>query len=126
MEDLQGDETILVVEDHAQLRRMAVDVLVASGYEVLEAESGTDAIRLLAGRSEAPGLLISDVMMPGMSGVELARRLYLKWPELKVLYISGYTDGALGAQASAGLATEFLPKPFTPVQLLRRVREILQ
>jgi two-component system cell cycle sensor histidine kinase/response regulator CckA len=123
--DLNGNGSILVVEDHEQLRRMVVNVLAGFGYQVSEAISGDDAILLASTAASAPEMLITDIMMPGINGVDLAERLCSVWPRMQVLYISGYTDSALTAQAAQIAARSYLPKPFTPAQLLQRVQEML-
>src|SRR4029077_16283058 len=88
----RGCETILIVEDEAALRELARELLDASGYKVIEAEGGEKAIELVE-RSETPiDLLLTDVVMPGMGGKQLAKRLTELRPELRVLYMSGYTD----------------------------------
>jgi len=116
--------SVLLVEDEAPLRKLVSTILSAAGYRVIEAASGDEALA----RAAAAGpidLLLTDVVMPSMSGPELVSRLRSGWPELAVLYMSGYDRELLGQKAPEG-ATEVLPKPFTPRELLARINELLQ
>jgi len=118
-----GSETILLVEDDPGVRDLTRELLEDSGYTVLETGDPVEAIRLAEGQSIA--LLITDVVMPVMSGAALANRLTAATPELKVLYISGYTNDAIVHHNISISPLSFLPKPFTPAALARRVREVL-
>jgi CheY-like chemotaxis protein len=119
-----GSETILVVEDEPAVRRLAVLSLQARGYTVLEASSGGEALELVAGLSIPIDALVSDVVMPGLSGPQLAERLRRQCPTLRLLLMSGHVEASvLPDIAESGVA--FLPKPFTPERLARRVREVL-
>jgi signal transduction histidine kinase len=116
---LEGTETILLVEDETIVRNLVREVLQLGGYNVLEAEDPVDA-RLICERFEGRiDLMVTDVVMPVMSGLELAEYLAPMRPEMKVLYMSGYTDETLDPSMA------FLPKPFTPDDLAQRVRELL-
>ena len=117
-------ETILVVEDDQQVRGVAGRILAAHGYAVIEAEGGEDALAVVAA-GEHVDLLLADVVMPGMSGVELAERLRRTQPELPVLHMSGYADGNSGRDLSLELP-ELLEKPFSATDLLVRVRALLE
>ena len=123
---LQGDETVLVVEDEDGVRELVRQILVEHGHAVLTARHGRDAL-LLAKRYERPiDLLVTDVVMPEMGGGELVERLTDLRPDLKVLYISGYTNDEVVRRGVPGADTHFLHKPFTSEGLMRRVREVLQ
>ncbi|WP_447979219.1 PAS domain S-box protein [Candidatus Nitrospira bockiana] len=120
-----GTETLLLVEDEPAIRALACDVLRQQGYQVLEARHGVEA--LLTG-SQYLGpihLLITDVVMPQMSGTEVAERLLHERPQLKVMFMSGYTDDAIVHHGVRQEGTAFLQKPFTPTALVRKVREVL-
>jgi CheY-like chemotaxis protein len=122
----QGSETILLVEDEAGVRDLILEVLTARGYNVLEARSGAEALHICQQYAGPIHLLLTDVVMPGgMNGRELADRLTSLRPELKVLYMSGYTDEAIVHHGVLDRDTVFLQKPFTPNALERKTREIL-
>jgi CheY-like chemotaxis protein len=123
--DKLATETVLVVEDEGALLRIATRVLQAAGYSVLAATSGADALRECQRHSAPIHLVVSDIVMPGMSGVAFAERMKSVHPETKVLYMSGYTDDALSHQGVTDPQVQLLSKPFTPEQLRRKVREIL-
>ena len=121
----QGDrtETILVVEDTDDLRRMICQILLQNGYRVLEACDGVEALRVCSSHDDAIHLLLTDVIMPRMSGGELAERLRRLNPQLPMIFMSGYT-GEDEVCRTAALAA-FLAKPFTSVALTQKVREVL-
>jgi two-component system cell cycle sensor histidine kinase/response regulator CckA len=122
---VRGSETILLVEDENGVRRLAHSILRAHGYTVLEARHGKEAI-LLSGQHEGLiRLMVTDVVMPEMSGRELAEHLKPSRPNMKVLFMSGYTDKAMLHQGTLEPGTAFLQKPFTPEALARKVREVL-
>ena len=120
-----GSETMLLVEDEQEVRRLARDILQQIGYTVLEAANGGEAVEICRGYPGPIQLLLTDVIMPHMSGRELAERLEGVRPTLKVLYMSGYTDDALGPRALLAGDRVLLQKPFTPEALARTVREAL-
>jgi CheY-like chemotaxis protein len=118
-------ETILLVEDQEAVRQLMREILEMSGYLILEAASGKDALRI-SGEHEAPiRLMVTDVVMPGMSGTDLRDRLRAQRPHMKVLYISGYADDALHADALDANAA-FLQKPVKAADLERTVRKLLE
>jgi two-component system, cell cycle sensor histidine kinase and response regulator CckA len=120
-----GTETILLVEDNAGLRKLATRLLEPAGYTVLGAASGEEALRLLKRHEKPVHLLLSDVVMPGMSGRDLAEQLAQTRPEMKVLYMSGYTSDTVVRHGILEAQVPFLNKPFTAAALLRKVREVL-
>jgi PAS domain S-box-containing protein len=125
-EDVSGSQTILLVEDEEAVRRLVRMVLEGKGYTVLEA-SGWQAALEIAGQHRKPiHLVITDVVMPGVGGPELASRLEAGRPGIRVLFMSGYTDGAVVNHGLLSSATAFLQKPFTPAVLLRKVREVIE
>jgi DNA-binding NtrC family response regulator len=121
----QGSETILLVEDEEAVRELASRILSAKGYSVVAATSAREAEKFAAKNAGEIHLLLTDIIMPGTSGRELARRITAKHPRTRVLYMSGYTDNVLaqGGVLEAGLS--FLQKPFTPGALVQKVREVL-
>ena len=121
----RGSETILLVEDEESLRVMTRTLLVQSGYNVLDADSGTQALEIAHRREETIHLLLTDVVLPGMRGRELAERMVLFRPNLRVLLMSGYADHAMAAQGVLDAGTFFLQKPFTRDALTREVRKVL-
>src|SRR3989454_3901314 len=120
-----GDETVLLVGDAAPGRTRARRSLEARGYRVLEAADGPSALELSAHHGGGIDILVTDVVMPGMSGRELAERLAPERPSMKVLYTSGYTDDAMVRQGVLNAGVAFLQKPFVPDTLTRKVREVL-
>jgi PAS domain S-box-containing protein len=121
----RGTETILLVEDEAGVRELARSVLAAQGYEVLVAGRPEEAIGLLQNHSREIQLLLTDVIMPTMSGRELARQVTAVRPQTRVLYMSGYTDNVISAGGMLEEGISFLQKPFTPTVLIHKVREVL-
>jgi two-component system cell cycle sensor histidine kinase/response regulator CckA len=120
-----GSETIVVVEDEESVRRLVVTILQRAGYEALSAESGEEAIRILAERRERIALLLSDIVMPRMNGRTLAGRVVQLQPGVRVLLMSGYDDAQMERDA-AGESFPVVGKPFTEEILLARVREVLE
>jgi signal transduction histidine kinase/ActR/RegA family two-component response regulator len=120
-----GSETVLIVEDEPVVRRLTVRALAERGYHVLEAEDGESALEVARTHQGELHLLVTDVVMPGMNGKELADRLAAHRPDLRVLYISGYAEHAVVRQGVLVEGIAFLSKPFDLSELARTVREIL-
>jgi CheY-like chemotaxis protein len=121
-----GTETILIVEDEPMVRNLAVKVLDRYGYHVLSAENGREALESSRGHGGPIHLMLTDVVMPGMSGRELVEMLREVRPEMKVLYMSGYTDDAIVCHGILEKGIAFIQKPFTPEDMARKVREVLE
>jgi two-component system, cell cycle sensor histidine kinase and response regulator CckA len=120
-----GSETILVVEDQPDVRDFACGVLRALGYRVLDAADGAEAIRVAQAATEPIHLLLSDVIMPGMTGREVAERLQLHDPRMRVLYMSGYTDDVVVDRGVLQAGVSYVAKPFSPDELADKVRQAL-
>jgi PAS domain S-box-containing protein len=120
-----GTETILVAEDEQGVRELACDFLKSHGYTVLEAHDPAHALKIAQENSSRIHLLVTDVVMPGMRGTELAEHIAEINPALRVLYISGYTGNAIALQGDLAQGTYFLSKPFTREALLRKTRQVL-
>jgi two-component system, cell cycle sensor histidine kinase and response regulator CckA len=121
----QGQETVLLVEDEAEVRHFAREVLERAGYTVLEATSVDDAILISERHLGLINVLLTDVVMPGMSGRALGEIIATSRPEAKVLYMSGYTDDAMIRHGVLQAGIQFLEKPFTPQALAVKLREVL-
>jgi two-component system cell cycle sensor histidine kinase/response regulator CckA len=121
----RSTETVLLVEDEEGVRTLSRMILESHGYTVLEAKDGTEALLLAEQHQGTIHLLVSDVVMPKMSGRELGERLAVLRPDMKVLYFSGYTDDAIVRHGIVDAKTPFLQKPFSPLGLGRKVREVL-
>lgn len=121
----RGSETVLLVEHHEAVRLVAREILEAQGYSVLEASQAGEALRIEERHDGPVHLLVAEVAMPDMSGPELARRLARGRPEAKVLFVSGLTDTEAAPDGILGSHAPFLPKPFSPDALARKVREVL-
>src|SRR6266496_3520116 len=124
-EMIAGRQTVLIVEDEEQLRDLAPQILEVNGYSVVTAANGAEGLRLF---EDFPGrfdLVITDVVMPVMSGAELAEQITLLQPQAKVLYMSGYTNDSMVRHGVLEHQVSFLQKPFSPASLARKVREVL-
>ena len=120
-----GSETVLLVEDEAGVRQLARRILENTGYRVLDAASGHDAELIFAEHGASIDLLVTDVLMPGLSGPDLFLRLAVDDPGLKVVYISGYATEAMARQFGLDRSRPYLQKPFTANQLVSTVRSVL-
>jgi CheY-like chemotaxis protein len=121
----RGSETVLLVEDEEAVREVNRRILVRGGYAVLEARDGNEALRVAARHRGPIHLLVTDVVMPGMGGRQLAEQLSALRPEMKVLFVSGYPDDAVVEYGIREGEVHFLHKPFSPSALARKVRDIL-
>lgn len=120
-----GQETLLLVEDDPMVRKMTCTILTQSGYHVLEAANGPEALQVAEQHPEPIRLLVTDLVMPHLSGYELAELLSASRPEIRVLFISGYTEEEAARQGIATAAADFLQKPFSLGGLTSKVREML-
>jgi two-component system cell cycle sensor histidine kinase/response regulator CckA len=120
-----GTETLLLVEDEAAVRSSARRLLERHGYTVIEARHGADGLRIVEQGGQKIDLVLTDLVMPEMGGRELVERLRVRHPELKVLFMSGYSQRAVSEDGTMPPATGFMEKPFTVEQLTQRLREIL-
>src|ERR1019366_970845 len=121
-----GSETVLVVEDQDEVRGLASNILKAYGYRVLEATDGTKALAVAAGHSGPIDLLLTDVVLPGMNGRELAERLRTLLPAVKVLYTSGYTHNVIADRGVVDRDVAYIAKPYPPDGLAAKIREVLE
>jgi signal transduction histidine kinase len=121
----RGQERLLVVEDEPGVLEVAAEALRLQGYTVLTAQSPAEALQLAQSHPEPIHLLITDVVMPVMSGRELAEYLMRLHPQMRVLYVSGYTENTIVHHGVLETGVHFLPKPYTPAQLIQKVREVL-
>jgi two-component system cell cycle sensor histidine kinase/response regulator CckA len=120
----KGTETVLLVEDAPMIRRLAREIMLRAGYKVIEAGDAHQAMQLAETHAHID-LLLTDLIMPGPSGVDLAEQLRAIRGDIRVLFMSGYTDNAILRNGLLGESTEFLQKPFTPEELLRKLRRVI-
>jgi len=125
VEAAPGTEAILLVEDDDSVRELAREILQMNGYSVIEATNGVEALRLFEADPDRIDLMVTDLVMPQMGGRDLAQRVAPVRPELRVLYLSGYTDSVAIQQGILDAGSFFLQKPFTPADLARKVRDAL-
>lgn len=125
MDYRRGTETILLVEDEEPLRKVVIELLTQIGYHVLSAANGKEAIRVAEAYPDNIHLLITDVLMPELDGAELAKVLCAMRPDLKVIYISGYTDTCLAPEGILPPGTVLVNKPFSVRMLSAKMREVL-
>lgn len=122
---LPGSETVLVVDDEEMVRRLAARILLGEGYRVLEADGGEDAVRLLQRSASRINGVLTDVAMPGLNGRQLGETILRCWPDIRVLYMSGFPARRIVDEGALDPASPFIQKPFTSEQLTRRVRQLL-
>jgi PAS domain S-box-containing protein len=122
---LKGTETILLVEDEAMVRSLTRQILEEFGYTILAARNGVEAVSICEEQGSEIDLLLTDVVMPEMGGRELAERFAPLYPQMRILFTSGYTDDAVVRHGVIAAGTNFIQKPFTPQGLMRKVREVL-
>ena len=122
---LTGDETILLIEDDAAVRAIVISILEGSGYTILEACDGTEALQICEENRGNIDLIFTDVIMPGINGRELADQIEVMIPGVKVLFMSGYTDNAIQHHGVLEPGTAFIEKPFTAFSLTRKIRDVL-
>jgi CheY-like chemotaxis protein len=120
-----GSETLLIVEDEPMVRNLALRFLKTQGYQVLMANNGEEALRLAGAHRGPIHMLVTDMVMPGLTGQQLAEKLVSVRPEMKVLYVSGYTSDAIVRHWMLEVGTAFLQKPYSQARLLRKVRDML-
>jgi two-component system cell cycle sensor histidine kinase/response regulator CckA len=116
---------VLLVEDDDTVRELCVRILERLGYKVLTASNGAEGIALAQGYGDRIDLLLTDVVMPGMNGAELATQLVPLHPKMKVLFMSGYTDDAIGHHGVLDEGVSFIGKPYSPNELARKIRKVL-
>jgi len=126
MKSAAGSETVLLAEDDPGVRRVALEFLKMKGYRVLEAASADEAIRVAQDSREPIHLLLTDIVMPGLKGEELAERVTRIRPDVRVLYMSAYTEDAVVNLGILAPGTNFIEKPFGPEDLARKVRKVLE
>ena len=125
-EDLQGSETILVVEDEFMVRELVCDTLRTSGYTILEAANGKQAIEVFIQNNHKIDMILTDVIMPEMSGRKMIETLTQTHPDVVALYMSGYTDDAIIKHGVLEPGMAYIQKPFSPKGLIEKVREVLE
>ncbi len=125
LENVTGEKTLLIVEDDASIRKLVRQALESAGYRVFEAENGKQALSLVKEGNLSPDLLFTDIIMPGITGEELARLLHEQIPTLKVLFTSGYTENHIFKDSTLKQDFQFLHKPYTIRDLIEKIRAVL-
>lgn len=125
LDSLQGNETILLAEDQDQVKNLISGILREHGYTVLEARNGSEALAIQAQFRNPIQLLLTDIIMPGMSGVELAKAIASQRPHIRTVSITGYTDDVLGERGVLEPGMTLVQKPFTNLDLLSVIRKVL-
>ena len=121
----RGTETVFIVEDEEMVRKIAIRILTRLGYKVISADDGGNALLIARKKGIAIDLLLTDVVMPSMNGRELARTLRKQYPNMRVLYTSGYTENVIAHHGVLDEGLDFIGKPYTPHALALKVREVL-
>ena len=124
-ENFSGTESILVVEDESAVRKIAVMTLDQAGYKVFEAADGQEAIKFLENNDEGVDLVLTDVIMPGIGGKDVAEKMQEFCPNTKLIFMSGYTNNAIVHHGVLDDKTNFIQKPFTPISLLKKIRDVI-
>jgi two-component system cell cycle sensor histidine kinase/response regulator CckA len=122
--DAPVSQTVLVVDDDALVRGVTRRALTREGYTILEASAGQEALAICQAREGQIGLLLTDVVMPEMSGFELANEVKARYPDVPVLYVSGYAEESVVSEQFAKLGATFLRKPFTLIELVEKVHKV--
>ena len=118
-------ETVLVVDDEEMVRRLAARILLGQGYSVLEAKSGDEAVRMLQRGAQQIDGVVTDLAMPGLEGRQLGETISRCWPQVRVIYMSGFPARRMVDEGALDPNAPFVQKPFTAEQLTRKVREVL-
>jgi two-component system cell cycle sensor histidine kinase/response regulator CckA len=122
---LSGSETVLAVDDDPSMLELVEELLTPMGYQVLSAASGEEALEMMASQERKIDLLLTDVMLPGIKGQDLAKQLLLSCPDVNVLFMSGYLCPSMAHKGSEPRFEAFIQKPFAPNSLLRKMRKLL-
>jgi CheY-like chemotaxis protein len=122
---LPARETVLVVDDEEMVRRLAGRILLGQGYRVLEAKSGDEAVRMLQRGAQGIDAVLTDLAMPGLAGRQLGETILRCWPQVRVIYMSGFPGKRMVEEGALDPKAAFVQKPFTAEQLTRKVREML-
>jgi len=122
---LRGSETVLAVDDDPVMLELVEDLLTPLGYKVLSAASGEEALEMMALKQEKIDLLLTDVMLPGIKGQDLAKQMQLNCPDVNVLFMSGYLCPSMAYSDTGPRFEAFIQKPFAPNSLLRKMRKLL-
>ncbi len=122
---LSGSETVLAVDDDPTMLELVEELLTPMGYQVLSAASGEEALEMMASQERKIDLLLTDVMLPGIKGQDLAKQLLLSCPDVNVLFMSGYLCPSMAHKGSEMRFEAFIQKPFAPNSLLRKMRKLL-
>ncbi len=122
---LSGSETVLAVDDDPTMLELVEEMLTPLGYRVLSAASGEEALEMATSQQEKIDLLLTDVVLPGIKGQDLAKQLQINCPDVNVLFMSGYLCPSMGHSDSGQKFEAFIQKPFAPNSLLRKMRKLL-